>query len=344
MGIENIIIHEIQKEEDQSVAEIFSRNEENEINDHAEDLSDQLSKLFRKTGLNTGKFTIPEDDDDPKPHFVTLLESYFDGEEFSDFVAFSTSAAREFKKNLDQSRASRGGYLWFNHYTYGDENFLTVVLLRKKNGLALSNDLTLDEIEQLDLDRLHMAARINLSAWLAGTSMKFIAFRIGQGAKDVTDYFSSFIGCEEYTRAKADTNNLVQVTKKYCSIHQFQDGKSESVRQFVFDRCLGWMNEGEPVLLDRISSLLDESFNPDESGKFLEIAQSDPFYLSNEIPIEKSALKGLTRYFGRSKKLTISFDSDLLNVSVFYNQETGEMSITDIPGSLKQQLISEDVE
>ena len=151
------------------------------------------------------------------------------------------------------------------------------MLLRKKNGLALSNDLTLDEIEQLDLDRLHMAARINLSAWLAGTSMKFIAFRIGQGAKDVTDYFSSFIGCEEYTRAKADTNNLVQVTKKYCSIHQFDDGKSESVRQFVFDRCIDWMNEGEPVLIDRISTLLDESFNPDNSGQFLEIAQSDPF-------------------------------------------------------------------
>ena len=342
MSIENIIIHEIQKEEEHSGAEILFRSEENEINAHAEDLSSQLSKLFRKTGLNTGKFTIPENDDDSKPHFVTLLESYFDGENFSDFVAFSTAAAREFKKNLDQSRASRGGYLWFNHYTYGDEHFLTVVLLRKKSGLALSNDLTLDEIEQLDLDSLHMAARINLSAWLAASSMKFIAFRIGKSAKDVTDYFSSFIGCEEYTRAKADTNNLVQVTKKFCSIHQFDDGKSESVKQFVFDRCIDWMNEGEPVLIDRISTLLDESFNPDNSGQFLEIAQSDPFYLSNEIPIEKSALQALTRYSGRSKKLSISFDSDLLNVSVFYNQETGEMIITDLPGNLKQQLVLED--
>lgn len=338
MSIENIIVHEVRKEEESSVAEILPRDKENAIDAHAQDLNDQLTKLFRKTGLNTGRFTVPETEDDPKPHFVTLLETYFSINEFSDFVAFSQAASRDFKRKLDGSGSSKGGYLWFNHYTHNDENFLSIVLLRKKHGLSLSSELTLDDVEQLDLDKLHMAARINLTAWLDGTSTRYIAFRIGRGAKDVTEYFSTFIGCEEYTRARVDTQNLVAVTKQYCSENGFDDVKSETVKQFVFDQCVSWLDDDEPILLDSISTMLDTRFTPEHSGKFLEIAQDEPFSLNNEIPIERSALKGLTRYSGKSKKLSLSFDSDLLNVSVFYNQGTGELKITDLPDKLKQQL------
>ncbi|MCJ8351945.1 nucleoid-associated protein [Moritella sp.] len=343
MKIENIIVHEVRKEEDQSVATIFARDEENIVDAHAQTLSTQLSGLFRKTGLLTGRFETPKKPDDPQPHFVTLLETHFDEDSFENFVAFSDAAARDFKRKLDGTGASKGGYLWFNHYTYNEENFLSIVLLRKKNGLALSNDLTLDRIEQLDLDKLHMAARINLTAWLSGTSTRFIAFRIGRGATDVTEYFAKFVGCEEYTRARADTQNLVQVTKRYCAANNFSDDKSEDVKQFVFERCNTWLDEGEPVLLDRISELLDASFTPEEQGRFLEIAQDDPFFLSNEIPIEKSALRGLTRYSGKTKKLSLSFDSDLINISVFYNESNEEIRITDVPIKLKEQLATEEV-
>lgn len=338
MSIENIIVHEVRKEEENSVADIFTRDEENAIDAHAQDLNDQLTQLFRKTGLNTGRFSIPEADDDPKPHFVTLLETYFNINEFSDFIEFSKAASRDFKRKLDGSSSSKGGYIWFNHYVHNDENFLSIVLLRKKHGLSLSSDLTLDDVEQLDLDRLHMAARINLTAWLSGTSTRYIAFRIGRGAKDVTGYFSTFIGCEEYTRARVDTQNLVAVTKQYCVDNGFDDVKSETVKQFVFDQCVAWLDDDEPILLDSISTMLDTRFAPTQNGKFLEIAQDEPFSLNNEIPIERSALKGLTRYSGKSKKLSLSFDSDLLNVSVFYNQGSGELKIIDLPDKLKQQL------
>lgn len=45
MSIENIVIHEVRKEENQIVAELIPREEENAIDDHAQDLSDQLTNL-----------------------------------------------------------------------------------------------------------------------------------------------------------------------------------------------------------------------------------------------------------------------------------------------------------
>ncbi|MCM5510671.1 nucleoid-associated protein NdpA [Vibrio coralliilyticus] len=343
MAIENIIVHEVRKEEEQSVADTIFREQENEVDSHAEDLSSHLSSLFRKTGLNTGQFTQPENEDDPAPHFVTLLSTYFIEGAFSDFIAFTKAASRHFKRQIDSSGSSKGGYLWFNHYTHGEEHFLSVVLLRKKAGMTLNSDLTLDEVEQLDLDRLHMAARINISAWLNGQSQRYIAFRIGKGARDVTDYFARFIGCEEYTRAKIDTQNLVKVTAKYCTEHNLTEQQTEQAKQLVFDRCLAWLDDSQPTKLDNLSTMLDSALSIEErhTGKFLEIAQNEPYCLTNEIPVERAALRGLTRFSGRNKRISLSFDSDLLNVSVFFNPSNDEIRITEPPESLINQLKAE---
>lgn len=337
MQIKHAIVHEVVKEEGTEAVTLIERDEENEINSHAQELSQQLSQLFRKTGLNSGGFIVPEDNEQP-PQFVNLLNQYFVDDNFIDFVSFSKSATKEFKKKLSKATGSKGGYLWFNHYFHNSEAFLSVVLLRKKFGLSLSEDLTLDEIEQLDLDKLHMASRINLSAWKRGDSNRYISFRIGRGAKDVTDYFSQFIGCEEFTKAKVDTQNLVSVTKEYCRTNNFDDEASENIKQFVFDRCIDWLSNDSPVLLENISSALDTCFQPDKENTFLEIAQNEPFNLNNEMSVEKATLKSLTRYSGKSKNLSISFASDLLNVSVFYNSQNKSLRITDIPKSLLDQL------
>lgn len=343
MGIKNIIIHEVKKEGKEK-AIVTPRESENAVDEHAETLNSQLTGLFKKTGLSTGGFTEPENDDDPLPHFLVLLDRYFSGSgEFSDFVAFTQAAANEFKEKLNSSSSSKGGYLWFNHYTHQAKNFLTVVLLRNKTGLSLSDDYALSDIEELDLDKLHMAARINLSDWRGGVTSKYIAFKVGSTAKDVTDYFSRFIGCQEYTKATTDTKNLVRATEAYCKAHELSSEQTESVKNFVHEQCVSWLNEDQPVKLDSLSSLLDEKFQVEvaDVGKFLEIAQSEPYLLNNELPIVKRALSGLKRYSGKNNKMYVTFDSNLLNKSVFYDSAKNELTITDhLPADLVKQIVS----
>ncbi|MEP7706534.1 nucleoid-associated protein [Paraglaciecola sp. 25GB23A] len=344
MDIKNLVVHEVRKSKDASGSILHLREKENIANEHAKTLVSQLSQLFRKTGLNTGQFSVPEDPNLPKPAFMQLVESQFKNSKFTDFIEFSRSATRLFKTFLDESGSSKGGYLWLNHYTHNDDHFLSIVLLRKKYGIALTEELDLGEIEQLDLDTLHMAARINLNAWLNEVSNRYIAFRIGRNAKDVTDYFSKFIGCEEFIKARADTQNLVQVTKKYCAAHSFDEFKTEQVKQRVLEQCLNWIDNEEFVKLDKLSSILDESFlgpENDNTGIFLEIAQNEPYCLTNDLMVERSVLRGLTRYSGKNKNLSISFDSELLNTTVFFDSTKGELRFTALPDALVEQLRSE---
>lgn len=79
-------------------------------------------------------------------------------------------------------------------------------------------DLSLDPVEGIDLDKLHMAARVNLSDWRANDPLKtrYISFRVGKSSGGVTDYFSDFIGCQEYTVAKEDTADLIDITIEFA--------------------------------------------------------------------------------------------------------------------------------
>ena len=38
--------------------------------------------------------------------------------------------------------------------------------------------------------------------------------------------------------------------------------------------------------------------------------------------------------------MSISFDSDLINKTVFFNEKTGQLTIKDVPEGLKEQLSS----
>jgi len=334
MTIQNIIVHEVQKNQD-----VHDRKQENPIDGHAENLSSELSALFRKTGLNTGQFEAPEKDDDPVPHFVTLLNNHWSDGKFDDFVAFSVSASEEFKRKLDDASASAlGGYLLFNHYTHGDEYFLSVVLLRKKNSLSLGADLSISGVESIDLDKLHMAARINLTKWIAGDSERYVSFQTGKKTDEVRQYFSRFIGCIEYTQSSVDTNHLVDVTVKFCCEQSFDADRAEAVKQFVFERCIEWMDEGKPVYLDSISKLLDTQYTPEREGLFLELAQAEPFNLTNEISVRRTELRRLTRYAGRDKRMSISFKSDLYGREIQYDPEDDSLTIFGIPEALKAQL------
>lgn len=336
MPILNAIVHEVRKETSEN-AKISERDVENIVDDHTENLSLQLSQLFRKTGLNTGEFPELKDEDDKSPLFTQLLDKYFKSNKFSDFTKFSKSASKILKGEMDKAQGTpKGGFLWFNHYTHKSDHFLTVALLRKKSGLSISSDLSLDEIESLDLDKLHMAARINLSLWQKKKTHKYISFRIGKDAKDVTDYFAKFIGCIEYTQTKVDTKNLIQVTKQYCIQHAFNDEKTEDIKQFVLERCTYCLEESRPISIENLSTAIDNSFSPPEDGAFLEIAQDDPYNLNNEVSIDRNALKSLTRYSGRNKDISISFKSSLLHKKVIYNKTSITFKV--IPENLKRQL------
>ncbi|EOW9434108.1 nucleoid-associated protein [Vibrio cholerae] len=343
MEIKNVILHNLIKEEKSTKVELDDRKQENEINDFAVQLSKGINERFNSTGLNTGHFRKPEKDEQ-LTQFENLLETYYD-DGFNDFVSFSKSAAAYLQKQLMGAAPAKGGHLWFNHYIHNGEHFLSVVLLREKVVMRIDK-LELEQFDSVDLDKLHMAARINLTKWKNADELsnRYISFKIGKEAKKVTDYFANFIGCEEFTQAASDTKALVQCIGDYCRYHKFDDAKTELVKNKAHDQIIEWRKEEKQTIrLDTLSEIFDATFLSDDSeeyvkGHFLRISQGEPYNLNNELATDSNALRRLKKYSGKNQYISVSFDAKLLGHSVKYNPENGVLTISEIPKALKDQL------
>jgi len=300
-------------------------------------LSQKINDLFNRSGMNTGRFSNPEGSDEGSK-LPGLINQHFNESGFSDFVAFTKACAAEYVRHLETVEDVEGGLLWFHHYQVQDTSFLLIVLLKRKEGVVLNADLSLEQINQIEMDKLHMAMRINLTAWKAQDEARYIAFRFGRAPRHESDYFTAFIGCNEPAAAATETRKLVDLTSAFCQEMNVPQKAAVELKRVVADRCLEKVEDKEPIALKQIADEIEGQFSAEQAKKFLDLASSESFNLEKEIFVEKAALKKLTRYSGSNKTITLSFDSDLLGESISFNEATQSLTFKDLPKSLLKQL------
>ncbi|SHF55172.1 nucleoid-associated protein [Marinomonas polaris DSM 16579] len=337
MSISNLIVHEIQKHEGERKAILIARPNENPVDGQAEALSAQVTNLFNRSGMNTGRFVNPQGSEEGA-QLPALLFKNFKNDTFVDFAGFTKDCAAEFLKYLEPVEEAEGGLLWFNHYELHDTHFLYIVMLKRKKGIGLGADLSLSQIEQIEMEKLHMSLRINLTAWQAGDEGRYISFRFGRAPKFESEYFTQFIGCDEPKVAAKETRKLVDLTAAFCQSEGFPSKQANEFKKVVSEHCQAKAQDREPLAIKEIASQVESRFSIEQANKFLEIADSDSFKMEKEIFVEKAALKKLTRLSGSSRALTISFDSELLAESIVFNADSGTLTIKDLPKSLLKQL------
>ena len=339
MSITNLIVHEIQKHEGERKAILIARPNENPVDMQAQALSEQVINLFNRSGMNTGRFSNPQGSEEGS-QLPALLTKHFKDGAFLDFAGFSKECAAEYLKYLENVEEAEGGLLWFNHYELHDAHFLYIVLLKRKQGIGLGADLSLSQVEQIEIEKLHMALRINLSAWQSEDEGRYIAFRFGRAPKFESEYFTQFIGCDEPKAAAKETRKLVDLTSAFCQSEGLPSKQANDFKRAVSEHCQSKAEEREPLEIKDIAREVETRFSVEQANKFLEIADSDSFKMEKEIFVEKAGLKKLTRLSGSSRALTMSFDSDLLGESIHFDADTGTLTIKELPKSLLKQLKS----
>lgn len=325
MEIKNIIVHEIKKEQNDENLEIILRPDENPIDELSNELIDSLSSLFGRTGLSFGEFGLQSGTKSRLQERLEELTESSDGVNnlSENFLELSKDATGYLAERL--STQSKGGYLLFYLFEYQDKIYLNIVLLRKTVGLTLDSELSLDQIERLDLDKLHMAGSINLDDWMSGNVSKYICFKKSSRARDVTDYFSTFIGVSEYQSTAKDTQNLIDAVVKYCRQNNFSAERVEETRQSALTYCNEKHQNEEPVILESFSAFIDGE-NP---SAFLELAQGDEFGLTNEIFLEKRVLNKFVRIKIKKSSINLTFETGLLQTNDFnYNKEDRSLTVT----------------
>ena len=188
MPIRNCIIHCFEKSAEEASTQLYLRDcvlpESNVVSRMVSDFHKRCDDSAKAWGFfRSDQNTYP---------LSRWLQEYVDGD--IDFAGFSQASIHRLSNLLSKSKPFQQGHLLVAHCSLGMTEYLYIAVLQLRNGFAVTRELEVIPSLQLDLYRLRMAARINLSLWETnGKSAPYISFIDRQSQVP----FAEFIGCEE---------------------------------------------------------------------------------------------------------------------------------------------------
>jgi len=265
--------------------------------------------------------------------FELLLNAWLQGE--NDFLTFSQHAARLLKDEISQYGFGESGFLMLADYQQTADRFLLVSFLPIRDGVMVQPDLSVNRSAQLDVSKLQLAARINLTEYAAQhNDIDYISFIKGRAGRKVSDFFLDFLGCAERINAKKSTESLVHSVQAFVANDEIPRDVAEQVRQEVYDYCGEQWQSGERIRVKDLDARLQEKGAP--SLKQYTAAQDKE--LPDEFPADKSALRQLVKFQGQGGGLSVAFEQKMLGERVLYDPATDTLTITGTPPNLRDQL------
>ncbi|SEK37408.1 nucleoid-associated protein [Atopomonas hussainii] len=330
MPILHCTVHRIDKKPDGQPAQLHLRDGELPGSQALENLLADLNDSYNAKPNKAWGYFHEESGAYP---FSGWLTAYLNEE--SDFPRFTGKACEQLKTLMEESNLAVGGHVLFAHYRQGMTDYLVIALLHHSDGVTVTESLEVAPARHLDLGQLHLAARINLSEWRQNQKSKqYISFIRGRNGKKVSDYFRDFIGCQEGVDAPEETRTLLKAFSDYVEEEALDTDSSREKTKTLVDYAQSQNRQGQPVTLDELSGLLDES----QPRAFYDYIRNKDYGLSAEIPADKRTLQQFRRFTGRAQGLSISFEAHLLGEMIEFDEESDRLIIRGVPSQLRDQL------
>lgn len=333
INVKGIVIHQVIKEAHTTLCNLKLAKQEITPTDREKlFVANIKDSYYKKSNPTYGIFG----NNDKK--FQEILSQYLSNE--SSFLDFSIEASKHYKVVISRSSPATGGHLIFVHFTNSSENqeYMLVMTTNNKDGFCIADDLSIKDIKNLDLSKIDVACLINLTKWKNisnGTdteSKTFLSFV--KGNKNISQYFMSFIDCSDNTTSTESTKRLIKAIDGYCKKESYDREMTIRKKNLVFQYCSDCIKQRKEIRLDAISALFDNE-NP---NLFMEYAASEQNGVSEIISGDAKQLRKIKYVTYKSDDLTIIFDNDKLEKTVFYDKNKKQLTFKELPEDLINEL------
>ncbi|MBQ4830022.1 nucleoid-associated protein YejK [Alteromonas sp. MMG017] len=309
-------------------------------------LAHQINHSFNaKPGKGVGHFVSQSDEEntDNVAEFSEGLKNYLaqkkaGGDNLEEeFHSFSLSATKRLVKTLIDTGTVETGFLIFCQYEFLATQYLMIALLNTRSHVEVTNSLDLSAREHLDLARMQLAVRIDLTQWdIQPEQQRYVSFIKGRMGRKVSDFFMQFVGCEELVDVKQQNKQLISSVDAYLASESLDPQEQHQHREEVKTYFKEKIDAGESLSVDELANRLPS--NEETSSNFSSFTQSMEVPLEKEIQPDPAALKQLAKFTGQGGGVSVSFERKLMGDRVFYDPATDTLTIRGIPPNLKDQL------
>lgn len=325
--VTEIVLHQLQQSHDENPQlNTLLREAPLAISPEVEQMMLQLHQAYQGKAKAYGVFKA-------ESIFAQQLNRLLEKE--SDFLPFSHSAAKMLATELAKYPFATGGTFVLCRYTFLATDYLFIALIDSRSSMLVDEKLDVQRTQYLDITQYDIACRINLTELtLDAQSNRYLTFIKGRVGRKVADFFMDFLAAEEGLNPQLQNQTLLQAVSDYCEQGELSGQQTQAVKKQVFDYCKGQMNSGEEITLDELSATLPTLNQQD----FASFAENQEYGLAESIPPVRNALKTLTKYSGSGKGISLSFDAELLNERIIWDELNDTLTIKGLPANLRDQL------
>lgn len=347
------IIHSLEKKKGELSAAVRTRDSVLDIQKPViKDLAEILAKLVGKDGSSVywGQFGANRREGLFPSHVQPLISGCTEAA----FVAMSKVAMEELRGKASEESFATGGHVCFFVYRIQGSNFLLVAMVKERGGMVLSADLEPTEITEIDLSKLHQAARVNLDrygAFLApadedatvapdaeeeSIEKTYLCFINRKSQSDVAEYFVEALGCEKGVASGRTTKAVVKEIRNYIkSVPEIKE-KAPAVRLAVIEY-LQVQEDGALVSLDKVVAVARHAIGVDleqHVDGLKDHLNGEGVQIPDEFPVSTSALRSYTRISGKASRWQISFENGALgehDAEIIYDTTEKSLKLTHLP-------------
>ncbi|WP_373819978.1 nucleoid-associated protein YejK [Glaesserella sp.] len=328
INVTEIVLHQLHQTNSESPElQTILRDNLLTISPEAEQMMLQLHQAYQGKAKAYGVFLS-------ESVFAQQLNRLLESE--TDFLPFSHSCAKMLASELVKYPFASGGTFILCRYTFLATEYLFIALIDSRSSMLVDEQLDVKRTEYLDITQYDIACRINLTELKVNAqSNRYLTFIKGRVGRKVADFFMDFLGAEEGLNPQVQNQVLLQAVSDYCQQGELDNTQTQAVKKQVFDYCKGQINSGEEIALSDLSDNLPTL----NEQQFVEFAQAQEYGLEDSIPPVRNALKTLTKYSGSGKGVTLSFDAELLNQRIIWDELNDTLTIKGLPANLRDQLM-----
>lgn len=328
--VKQIILHQLVKsnEEAENSPQLTAvlREQLLAITPEVEQMMLQLHQGYQNKAKGYGVF---QDSSIFAQHLNRLLENELD------FLPFSHESTHLLINELSKYNFADNGTLVLCQYNFLATDYLFIALLDSRISMLVNEQLEIQRTEYLDITQFDIAARINLTdLQLNANSNRYLTFIKGRVGRKIADFFMDFLGAEEGLNPQVQNQCLLQAVDDYCVQGELNREQTQAVKKQVFEYCKGQLNSGEEIELAELSNELPTL----NQQPFMAFTQEQNYGLEENIPPVRTALKSLTKFSGSGKGVTISFDAELIDQRIIWDEAADTLTIKGLPPNLRDQL------
>lgn len=333
MEIRNAVAHRIEKQRNSRGAAVHLAVTEVEKNEALQTLLQHVLASYNdRCSRHTGSFEADEEN----YRLSVGVRAFVEGN--SEFLSFTVTAMERLRVKISDVMFATGGYVLFVRYAHLGREMLLIAKLSQEVGAIFSPDLHhVVPAEYLNLDRLQVAARLDIDVWTSGGD-RYLTFVLKMDQGQPADYFKEFIGCRIDQDSKIESNKVVVVVKGFVA-KLVEDGdilqeNMPDIQRRAYDYAVELRKSPDSTGLSFDG--LANAVWPDEPEKFLSYLNHHDEQPSAGFMPDRTVFKKLSSINFRSKEFSVKMTYDFKQSHV--STEGRRVVINNAPEKLIREL------